>query len=103
MTTRTRGAMRPPSAPGVTDLAARLRSTLSFFATRPFAAPVSQVMLTGAGCVVEGMQQAVSAAIDIPSRIVSATDVVAVAGAAPAGEFGLNLVSTIGIATGEVR
>ena len=45
----------PRRRPGVTDLAARLRSTLAFFASRPNAAPLSQVFVTGAGAAVDGV------------------------------------------------
>jgi len=103
VTTRTRGAMRSAAPPGVSDLAARLRSTLAFFASRPSATPISQVFVTGAGVAVEGMMPALEAAIDSPLRVVSAADVIAVNAAPPAGEFGLNLVGTVGIALGGTR
>jgi len=100
---RTRGSIRAGATPGVSDLAARLRSTLAFFAGRPGAQPLSQVFVTGAGAAAEGVMPALGAAIDTPLRVVTASDVIGVAGAQPAGEFGLNLVATVGIALGEVR
>lgn len=100
---RTRGSLRAGATPGVSDLAARLRSTLAFFAGRPGAQPLTQVFVSGAGAAAEGMLPALGAAIDTPLRVVTASDVIGVAGAQPAGEFGLNLVATVGIALGEVR
>jgi len=100
---RTRGSLRAGVTPGVSDLAARLRSTLAFFAGRPGAQPLTQVFVSGAGAAAEGMLPALGAAIDTPLRVITASDVIAGAGAPPAGEFGLNLVSTVGIALGEVR
>lgn len=103
VTTRTRGAMRSAAPPGVSELAARLRSTLAFFASRPSATPISQVFVTGAGTAVEGMMPALDAMIDSPLRIVSAEDVISAHATPPAGEFGLNLVGTVGIALGGTR
>ena len=100
---RTRGAMRSSTPPGVSDLAARLRSTIAFFASRPSAAPLSQLFVTGAGIAVEGMMPALEAAIDSPLRVVSVKDVIGMSAAAPGGEFGLNLVGTVGIAMGGGR
>jgi type IV pilus assembly protein PilM len=103
VTTRSRGAMRPAAPPGVSDLAARLRSTLAFFASRPNATPISQVFLTGAGAAVEGMIPSLEAAIDSPLRVVSTVDVIRATATPPTGEFGLNLVGTVGIALGGGR
>jgi type IV pilus assembly protein PilM len=100
---RTRGSLRSASPPGVTDLAARVRSTLAFFATRPTADALSRVFVTGAGAAIEGLLPSLAAAIDTPLQVVTVTDVIAVAGAAPSGEFGLNLVGTVGVALGEGR
>jgi len=101
---RTRGSLRAGVTPSVSDLAARLRSTLAFFAGRPGGAqPLTQVFVSGAGAAAEGMLPALGAAIDTPLRVVTASDVIGGAGAPPAGEFGLNLVATVGIALGEVR
>ena len=66
--------------------------------------PLSQVFVTGAGVAVEGMMPALDRR-DRHARCASCrvADVVAMTGAPPAGEFGLNLVSTVGIALGEAR
>ncbi|WP_314502645.1 pilus assembly protein PilM [uncultured Microbacterium sp.] len=101
--TRPRGAMRSSASPGVSDLAARLRSTLAFFASRPNATALSQVFVTGAGIAIEGMLPALAAAVDTPLRVVNVEDVIGMSAASPGGEFGLNLVGTVGIATGGGR
>jgi type IV pilus assembly protein PilM len=98
---RTRGAMRAATPPGASDLAARVRSTLAFFGSRPSAAPLTRLFVTGAGAAVEGVMAALTAAIDTPMTIVSAGDVVSIVTPPPAGDVSLNLVGTIGIALGE--
>lgn len=101
--TRTRGSIRAAVAPAVSDLAARLRSTLSFFATRPGATPLTQVFVTGAGAAAEGVMPALTAAIDTPIRIVTVGDIVGIAGPPPVGDVSLDLVGTVGIALGEAN
>jgi len=101
--TRTRGAIRAATSSGASDLAARLRSTLAFFASRPGAMAPSSVFVTGAGAAVDGVVPALTAAIDTPITIVTVADVVAMSGPPPAHEIALNLVGTVGIALGEVR
>ncbi|MFE4725376.1 pilus assembly protein PilM [Microbacterium sp. NPDC056736] len=98
--TRTRGLLRSATSPGLSDLAARLRSTLSFFASRPGASAPSQVFVTGAGAA-DATMPALASAIDIPLRLVNVTDVISTSAAPPAGEVSLNLVGTVGIALGE--
>lgn len=103
-TARVRGALRgAPTNPIVADLAARLRSTLAFFASRANASPIVTVLVSGAGAATPGIGQALVAALDVPIRVISAEDVVAVKNVPPAGELGLDLVSTVGLALGEVR
>lgn len=101
--TRTRGSVRTAVSPGVSDLAARLRSTLSFFATRPGAIAPSQAFVTGAGAAVEGVMPALNAAIDTSVSMVTVGDVIGMTGQPPALETALNLVGTVGIALGEAR
>ncbi|WP_342000047.1 pilus assembly protein PilM [Microbacterium sp. LWH7-1.2] len=98
---RTRGAIRAATPPGVSDLAARLRSTLAFFGSRPTAAPLTRMFVTGAGAGVEGVLPALGAAIDTPMAVVSVGDVISISTPPPAGEVALNLVGTVGIALGE--
>lgn len=101
---RPRGAMRTNSSgPAISDLAGRVRSTLAFFGSRPSAAPLSSVLVTGAGIAAEGALPALTSALDVPVRIVSVGEVVGMKSALPAGELALNLVSTVGIALGEAR
>jgi type IV pilus assembly protein PilM len=104
-TTRVRSSLRAGSSvpPVVNDLAARVRSTVAFFASRPGAVPIDQVFVTGAGVSVAGVMPALTAAIDAPLRSVSVEEVVGVRAVQPTGDLTLNLVSTIGIALGEVR
>lgn len=99
---RTRGSIRAATPPGVSDLAARLRSTLAFFGSRSNSVPLTRVFVTGAGAAVEGVMPALAAAIDTPMTIVSVGDVVSMSTPPPAGEVALNLVGTVGIALGEV-
>jgi type IV pilus assembly protein PilM len=99
---RTRGAIRAATPPGATDLAARLRSTLSFFGSRAGSPPLARVFVTGAGAAVDGVMSALTAAIDTPTTIVSVGDVVSMSTPPPAGEVALNLVGTVGVALGEV-
>ncbi|MGX5771324.1 type IV pilus biogenesis protein PilM [Microbacterium trichothecenolyticum] len=98
---RTRGAIRAAMPPGVSDLAARLRSTLAFFGSRATAAPLTRMFVTGAGAGVEGVMPALNAAIDTPMTVVSVGDVISMSTPPPAGEVALNLVGTVGIALGE--
>ncbi|MDR7113313.1 type IV pilus assembly protein PilM [Microbacterium trichothecenolyticum] len=98
---RTRGSIRAATPPGVSDLAARLRSTLAFFGSRAASVPLSRVFVTGAGAAVEGILPALGAAIDTPMTIVSVGDVISMSTPPPAGEVALNLVGTVGIALGE--
>ncbi|MBW9094078.1 pilus assembly protein PilM [Microbacterium jejuense] len=100
---RTRGAIRANTPPGVSDLAARLRSTLAFFAGRATSEPLSRVFVTGGGAIVDGVMPALSAAIDTPLQVVSVGDVISMSTPPPAGEVALNLVGTVGIALGEVH
>lgn len=98
---RTRGAIRAATPPDASDLAARLRSTLAFFASRSRDAALSQVFVTGAGAAADGMLPALTAAVDTPIRVVSVADVIDMSTPPPTGEVALNLVSTVGIALGE--
>lgn len=103
-TTRVRGGIRAASLdPAVGDLAARLRSTVSFFGSRPGAPVVQQVHVCGPGVAVPGMVAAIAAAVDAELRVVTVEDAVGVKAIQPAGELAHTLVSTVGIAMGEVR
>ena len=97
-----RGALRGdvggrPSA----DLIARLRSTLSFYLNRPGAAAIQQVLLTGAGAMVEGVQAGLNEHAGAPVSVIGLPEVIAMRESAPTGELALNLVSTLGLALGK--
>lgn len=103
-TTRVRGGMRAAGIdPVVADLAARLRSTVAFFVSRPGAPPVEQLHVCGPGVTVPGMVPAIAAAMDAELRVLTVEDVVGVKAVQPAGDLAHTLVSTIGIAMGDVR
>lgn len=99
---RSRSAMRSTVAPAVADLAARMRSTLAFYATRPTATPLSQVFITGAGAAADGVMPALTAAIDVPMQTVTAADIITGPSMPSDPELALDLVGTIGLALGEV-
>lgn len=101
--TRSRGAVRTAQPPGVADLAARIRSTLAFFASRPNATAVSRIFATGAGAAADGVLTAIDAAVDAELRVISLGDVIPMTTPPPGGEVALNLVATVGIALGEAR
>ncbi len=100
---RTRGAIRANTPPGVSDLAARLRSTLAFFGSRATSEPLTRVFVTGGGTIVDGVMPALTSAIDMPMQVVSVGDVISMSTTPPAGEVALNLTGTVGIALGEVQ
>ncbi|WP_345802274.1 pilus assembly protein PilM [Microbacterium sp. AZCO] len=102
---RTRGALRSSTGgdPVVADLVARVRSTLAFYSSRPSALPVEEVLVSGAGANVPGVIPALTAGIDTPVRVVSVAEVVAVKAGGISPDLALNLVSTVGVALGEVR
>ncbi|MFH8252507.1 pilus assembly protein PilM [Microbacterium sp. B2969] len=101
---RTRGALRSSTGdPVVSDLVARVRSTLAFYASRPNALPVDEVLLSGAGANVAGVVPGLTAGLDVPVRVVSVGEIVAVKSSGITPDLALNLVSTVGVALGEVR
>lgn len=97
-----RGALRGDvgSRP-VSDLLARLHSTLSFYRNRPGATAIQQILLTGAGAAVDGVHLGLQEKSQAPVRVISLTDVAAVRDAHPSGELAMNLVSTVGLALGK--
>jgi type IV pilus assembly protein PilM len=97
-----RGALRAdvggrPAA----DLVARLRSTLAFYLNRPGAVPIEQVLLTGAGAIVDGVHDGMQEPGGPPVRLIALPDVTVMRDAQPAGDLALNLVSTAGLALGK--
>jgi type IV pilus assembly protein PilM len=89
----------------VIDLVTRLRSTVQFYRNRPGSVPVDRIFVTGAGAGVKrpNVMATLEAGLEAPVTLITAADVIPFKGPAPQGETALNLVSTIGIALGEVR
>ncbi|MEV7632546.1 pilus assembly protein PilM [Microbacterium sp. NPDC089318] len=97
-----RGALRGDvGGRPVADLVARLRSTLAFYLNRPGAAPIDQVLLTGAGAVIDGVHDGMQEPGGAPVRLIALPDITAMRDAQPAGDLALNLVSTAGLALGK--
>ena len=106
------GADGEPLAPvpaAASDLAVRVRSTLSFYAGRAEAPSVDRVLLSGAGAASPGVQDALDDALEIEVAPVSAADVmpredaaaaVAASGSVPEGDAGRDFVSTLGLVLG---
>ena len=102
--TRTRAAIRTGGASdaSVADLVSRIRSTVSFFTNRPGAPRISAVVVSGAGFLAPGVQEALSRSFDIPVQGLQVTDVVKIrSGLVLPEELAFNAVSTLGILLGE--
>lgn len=104
---RIRSASRAPRPTGmsesaVADLAARLRSTLAFYADRTGAQPVSRVLLSGAGAAAPGVAAALAASLPIPVEYLDVGQVIT-GRLMPEGEDALNLLATVGLAMGGAR
>jgi type IV pilus assembly protein PilM len=80
-----------------------VRSTLAFYASRPTATRIEEVLLSGAGANVPGAVAALTAGVDAQFRVIGVGDIVGVKSAGITPDLSLNLVSTVGIALGEVR
>ncbi len=105
---RSRSLARTARQVGMTDsaladLVARLRSTLAFYAGRAGDEPVTRVLLSGAGAAAAGVADALSASLPLPVSFVGAAEVISGKGGVPSGEIGLDLLTTVGLALGEVR
>ncbi|MDT0158033.1 pilus assembly protein PilM [Microbacterium sp. ARD32] len=87
----------------VTELVGRIRSTLAFYANRPQAPSVDQVLLCGAGSTVRGVTSGLADALPVPIRQIGLGDVAEVRGAEPVGDMALNLVGTLGLALGKAK
>lgn len=91
------------SESALSDLVGRLRSTLSFYAGRSGDAPVSRVVLSGAGAAAPGVADALAATLPLPVAYAGAAEIIGGAATPPAGDEGLNLLTTIGLALGDAR
>lgn len=100
-----RGLTRPAvmSSSAIDTLVARLSSTLRFYADRSTDAPVTRVVLSGAGSLVEGVSEALAASLPLPVAFQGASAVFQSKVPVTAGEVDLDLLTTAGLALGEVR
>lgn len=99
-----RGALRSDvGVRPVADVIGRMRSTLAFYLNRPDAAPIQQVLLSGAGSAVDGVASGLAEAAELPVHALRLHNVLPVRGVDPSGELSLNLVSTAGLALGKDR
>ena len=95
------GHPHPPIPLAAADLAARVRSTLSFHAGRADAPAVDRVLLSGAGAASEGVIDALDTALDVDVVLVSAGDVITSELVhLPEGDAGRDFVSTLGLVLG---
>ena len=102
--TGTRAALRPgppAAAPAVTDLVARVRSTLAFFQNRNGASRISRVFLSGAGFLAAGVGEALERSLDTAIVPVRLEQVVDTRGRGLADNLAFNTVATAGILFGE--
>ena len=88
--------------PTVTDLVGRIRTTLTFHASRPGASPVDTVFLTGSAIDVPGLLPLASSALGAPIYPIDINNLVpAGRGTTPTGRFAAGLVTTLGVVLGE--
>ena len=99
-----RGALRADdTVRPVNDLIGRMRSTLAFYANKPAASPIQQVLLSGAGSAIGGVASGLADGIDVPVHALSLNNVIPVRGTEPGGDLALDLVTTAGLALGKDR
>lgn len=101
-----RAALRTPagmSAAAVDDLVTRLGSTLRFYADRSTDAPVTRVLVSGAGAAVEGIPAALAASLPLPVEVLASGNVFASKVGFASPEDDLNLLTTAGLALGGDR
>ncbi|WP_194395686.1 pilus assembly protein PilM [Microbacterium atlanticum] len=99
-----RAALRsgaPAVAPAVSDLVARLRSTLSFFQNRDGAPRIGRVFVSGAGFLAAGVGDALDRSLDIPVVPVRLEQVVDTRKQALPDDLAFNTVATAGVLLGE--
>jgi type IV pilus assembly protein PilM len=85
------------------DLVGRLRSTLAFYAGRTSAQPVTRVLLTGAGAAAPGVAEAMMASLPLPVAYAGVAEAISGKIELPAGDDGLNLLTTVGLALRDAR
>ncbi|MCW3494790.1 pilus assembly protein PilM [Microbacterium sp. SSM24] len=91
------------SESALSDLVGRLRSTLSFYAGRSGDAPVSRVLLSGAGAAAPGVADALAATLPLPVAYAGAVEIIGGSSTPPVGDDSLNLLTTVGLALGDAR
>lgn len=86
----------------VTDLVGRIRTTLSFHASRPGASPVDAVFLTGSGVDAPGLLPLASSSLGIPTYPIDINNLLPTGRRTPpAGRFAAGLVTALGVVLGE--
>lgn len=101
----TRAGLARPS--GMTDsaidgLVTRLGSTLRFYADRAPEYPVTRILITGPGAVVEGVSQALAASLPMPVEVLGVSAIFQFKGnLEPADD--VSILTTAGLALGEAR
>lgn len=91
------------SSAAIDDLVMRLGSTLRFYADRSADAPVTRVLVSGAGAAIDGIPAALAASLPIPVEVLAASGVFAFKTAIASADDDLNLVTTAGLALGGGR
>ncbi|WES65696.1 pilus assembly protein PilM [Microbacter sp. GSS18] len=100
----TRASMRSGGASGsqaVSDLVARLRSTISFFQSREGAPPIKRVMVSGAGYTAPGVADALERSFDLAVVPVRLENIVNTRNRTLNDDLSLNAVATAGVLFGE--
>lgn len=105
---RMRAASRVARPAGMSEsamsgLVGSLHSTLAFYAGRAGEQQVTRVILSGAGAAAPGVMDAVSSSLPLPVEYAGAAEVIASRRELPAGDDGLNLLTTVGLTLSEVR
>lgn len=99
-----RGAARPivtaMTNAAIDDLVTRLGSTLRFYADRSTDAPVTRVLVSGAGAAVDGIPAALAARLPMPVEVVAASNVFASKVGFATPDDDLNLLTTAALALG---
>lgn len=98
----TRASTEMTSA-AIDDLVLRLGSTLRFYADRSADAPVTRVLVSGAGAAVDGIPGALGASLPMPVQVLAASGVIAVKAALASADDDLNLITTAALALGGDR
>lgn len=87
----------------IDDLVLRLGSTLRFYADRSADAPVTRVLVSGAGAAVEGIPDALAASLPMPVQVLAASGVFTMKTTLASADDDLNLVTTAALALGGDR